>query len=133
MSFISPAAVARIDRIYQLLRQQHMTVQEIADAVFISTRYAREYMSHMRSGGLAHIVSYRKIQRETRYDYVPVYAFGPGEDAEKPLALRNIDKSREHRAKIAADPEAHDREKARRRAARIKPHRDWTAAWIPTK
>lgn len=132
MKFTRAAALARLDRIQELLRQQPATVHEIADAVFISRRYAEAYVQHLRDRGLVHIREYRRQVRETYQTFRAIYAWGPGKDAAVPDRSPAV-RQQERRAKIAKDVEAKARELAQRRAKSIKPHTDWTSAWIPRR
>lgn len=132
LTFKKPAALARIERIRELVRQQPSTMQEIADAVYISVRCVREYIDHMRSADMLHIHEFRKIKRPDYTVYKAVYGYGPGKDAPRPDRSSTA-RQAEFRAKINADPEAKQRELALRRAKAIKPHTDWTSAWIPRR
>lgn len=130
MKFTRRATLARIERIQQLLRQQPSTIQEIADAVHISKRYATEYVSYLREQGKLHICDYRREPRDCYQVYKPLLAWGPGADAPHPDRSSRV-RQAEHRAKIADDPVRKEIELAKRRAKAIKPHMDWTSAWIP--
>lgn len=132
MTFTKPAALARIDRIQHLLRQQPSTVQEIADAVHISKRYASEYVEYLRAQGRIHVCEYRREQRAAYQVYKPLFAWGIGADAPPPDRSDKV-RQAEARAKMNLDPEAKDKSLALRRAKSIKPRRDWTAAWIPSR
>jgi hypothetical protein len=133
LSFQSSTSIQRIDKIQELLRQQSMTLQELADGINISTRYAREYINHLQETRCVYIADFRKANNiGNARGYVPLYRWGSGPNAAMP--------EREHKAKAAertiklyGGDEKQDRDKAIRKARAIKPFRDWTAAWIPTR
>ncbi len=132
MTFTSTAALNRIERIQQLLRHEPSTIQEIADAVFISLRYATDYIRHLREHGQVYICEYRRDDCKVNRVFRPLYAWGTGTDAPSPDRSSRA-RQAEYRARIRADPEKWQRELARRKARRLKPRRDWTAEWIPTR
>ena len=133
MTFQSDAARRRIDKIQQLLRATDMPITEVAEQIHLTLYWARAYMRHLHERQLVHIVSYRK-QRRLEYDcHVALYCWGAGIDAEKPEPASPAEQQRDRRAKLAADKDAHEKSLALRRAKKIKPARDWAAAWIPTK
>lgn len=132
LTFTDARSQARIDRIQHFLRQQPATLQELADALFMSLRLATLYVDHLQATGQMHVCEFRRYKRQSYTVWKSIYAWGPGADAPPPDRSKRAHEAR-RRAEIAADADRHDREKARRRAAKIKPHRDWTASWIPTR
>lgn len=127
-TFTSEAAQARIARIRDALCMREMTTIEIAEAVCINPAWAREYVKHLRDTFQIHIVGYATV-KDTHTWHKPIYAWGVGADAPPPKRLTDAERSRIRRQ----DPEFRLREAAKQRAKRIVPHRDWTAAWIPTR
>ena len=126
--FTSAACLTRINRIRDALLMREMTTDEIAAAVHINAAYAREYVKHLRQTFQIHVVAYREVKVRHAWNH-PVYAWGAGADAPPPRRLTDAERSRLRRK----DPEFRLREAAKQRAKRIKPHRDWAAAWIPTR
>lgn len=129
LNFQSAASIQRIERIQQLLRQQAMTAQEIADAIHISRRYARDYIIYLQEIGSIHIADFRKgnLPGNCR-QYMALYRWGMGADAVSPMAERKAEPD------DVQDPEERrDRAVALKKAKAIQPFRDWTAAWIPTR
>ncbi len=122
LNVYSIASVQRIDKIQELLRGQALTLQEIADAVNISRRYARDYISYLKDAGSIYISGFRKGHLPGNCkQYLPLYRWGGDADSVEP-------------AKPEKDPDEQiDRVIAMRKAKSIKPFRDWTAAWIPTR
>ncbi len=126
--FTSPATMIRIERIRKELLARDMTSAEIAGAVHISPAYAREYIRHLRETFQIHIVGYQKLKRAHIW-HLPIYAWGAGADAPPPRRQTNAERARIRRK----DPEKKLQDAMRLKARKIFPHRDWTAAWIPTR
>lgn len=128
LNFNSEQSINRIDRIQELLRSQAMTLQEIADALFISKRYARDYITYLQEIGSVHIADFRKgnLPGNCR-QYLALYRWGMGVNAAAPMIER-----KPKAAAIDAD-ERRDRAAALKKAKAIQPFRDWSAAWIPTR
>ena len=123
------AAQLKIERIQLTLRQRPSTAIELADAIFVHHRYIKVYIDHLHSRGMIHVCEYRNDPRRYNRKHSPVYAWGAGADAPPPVRETNAERQRRRNA----DPEYRDKQAAKRRADRIKPHTDWTSAWIPRK
>ena len=122
----TPQSIKRIERIQELLRSDAMTLQEIADAVFISKRYARDYIIYLQEIGSIYIADFRKgnLPGNCRH-YLAMYRWGSGVNAVSPMDEKiELDQDMEERL---------DRVAAIKKAKAIKPFRDWSAAWIPTR
>jgi hypothetical protein len=128
LNFNSEKSVARIERIQELLRSQAMSQQELADAIFVSNRYARDYIVYLQEIGCIHIADFRRgTLPGNRRHHIALYRWGMGADAVAPPMERKP-------RTIATDPdERRDRAVALKKAAAIQPFRDWSAAWIPTR
>lgn len=133
MKFTSEAAQRRIDKIQQILRQSSLTINEISESIYLAPRWTRAYLNYLREEGYIHISSYRRQACNAYERYVALYRWGVSNDAKKPAILTQAEKKRKQYAALKADPEAHELALKKRRAARIKPQRDWAASWIPTK
>jgi biotin operon repressor len=116
INIYSTASAQRIERIQELLRGQALTLQEIADAINISRRYARDYINYLQEVGSVYIADFRKgyLPGNCRH-YLALYRWNAASVTE------------------ADDGEQIDRVQAQKKAKSIKPFRDWTAAWIPTR
>lgn len=130
MTFTSDLALRRIEMIQCLLRQQDMTVHELAAGIHMSKRWAQSYLTYLHGLGLVHIAEYRQALRSNgSYLYVPLYAWGEATDAPKPARLSDAERQRRY----MQNPEHAEFRAARKRAWAWKPRRDWTAQWIPTQ
>ncbi len=130
MKFNTPMAQKRIERIQFLLRREDLTSREISDGIHLSYRTTQGYVQHLRELGLIHVSYWRKyVQGRGACDYVPVYGWGEAKDAKKPPKIPKAVIDR----KYLSNPEVQDRLRAKRIAKQIRPHRDWSAAWIPTQ
>lgn len=134
MKFNTGLAQMRIEKIQNLLRGTDCTVQEIADAIFLSKRWTYAYVNHLHENKKIHIAEYRKNVRSNKsWCFVPVYCWGEAKDAIKPKVLSHAEKSRRYRNDQENSAERKLVDANKKRAKRTKPTRDWTAAWIPTK
>lgn len=124
------ASIARVEKLQHLLRQQPSTVFEIADALYISRRYADAYIVRLKADGLIYVSEYRREKRRAYQVYQPLYAWGIGADApppDRPVRVRVT----EHRKQLSHEDV--EKQNAKRRASRIQPHMDWSTAWIPRR
>ncbi len=126
--FSNKAYQARIERIRAALSMCEMTSAEIAQAVHIHPTYLREYIRHLRETFQIHIAGYQAVKR-THTWHLPIYAWGAAADAPPPRRPTHAERARLRRK----DPEKKLQDAMRAKARQIKPHRDWTAAWIPTR
>jgi hypothetical protein len=133
MTFQTEPARRKITKIQQLLREQSLTLPEIADAIYLTVYWARAYINYLHDERQVHIAAWRVHKRATYSTVTPMYVWGAGEDAEKPALQTDTERRRAARAILAADPIEHAASLARRRAKAAKPTRDWAASWIPTK
>ena len=130
MSFTTAPARARIETIKRLLEEGDQTIASISEKTFISRRWAREYLDHMRDNGAAHIARYqRELIGERTYPRA-VFRIGPGKDAKKPSPFTSEQKSARRRQRRKDDPEYYLRERAANRLRRMKPKPDQAAAWL---
>ena len=133
MKFTSEAAQRRIDKIQEILRQSSLTINEISEKIYLAPRWTREYMNYLHEEGYIYISSYRRQTRNTYERYAALYCWGISNDAKRPAALTQVERNRKQYAALRADPEAHELALKKRRVARIKPQRDWSAFWVPNK
>lgn len=129
LNFNSEKSIARIDRIQELLRSQAMTQQELADAIFVSNRYARDYIIYLQEIGSIYVADFRQGNLPgNRRQHFPLYRWGEGVDAVAPMTERKSSAVNDQ-----DQDERRDRAAALKKAKAIKPFRDWSAAWIPTR
>jgi len=133
MTFTKEPALRRIERIQEMLRAKDMTLQEIADGIHLSLRWAREYIVHLRINRLIHIAGFRLHHMEHKTVSHALYCWGAATDAAKPLPLTSAERAQRQRDILMSDQDLHEAALRKRRAARIVPARDWAASWIPTK
>ncbi len=96
------------------LQGRPMNYKDVAAEVHCHIRTASRVLREMHEDGLLHIHSWQRSQGA----HLPVYAFGPGEDAPKLPSL--TDKERKARVKGKVSVEDRDFENARRRQLRRK-------------
>lgn len=119
-----PLTVRRLAAIQQALREQDLNLHEIADKVFMSWRWAREYVTYLHEEQkVIHIVNWI-CRKGGSHEYpVAVYRFGPGRDKKKPAAQTPREKAALLRKRRNADEDRRDvflsRDRARKR--KIKP------------
>jgi transposase len=99
---------------YVVLQDRPMNCKDIAAEVHCHVRTASRVLREMHEDGLLHVQSWQRSQGA----HLPVYAFGPGEDAPKLPSL--TDKERKARVKGKVSVEDRDFENARRRQLRRK-------------
>ncbi len=134
MTFTRPSAVMRMGRIEALLRTGDKTVYEIAEGVFITIRYAREYVAYIHKLRMVHIADYAyRTTGKGSTTRTALYRLGPGIDAPKPAALTPKESQARHRARVNLDPDLSERKRAVRRALRRPATPDWAASWVPRK
>lgn len=126
LNFGSEQSIKRIDRIQEILRSQSLTMQEIAEQINVTKRYAQEYIHHLQDIHCVYIAEYRKDIRPNSWRHVALYRWGNNPNA------KVLD--RQYKAPASPDAEERrDRALALKKAKLIKPFRDWSAAWIPTR
>ena len=99
---------------YVVLQDKPMDAWALSEEVHCHFRTAGRVLVQMHQMGMAHIVRWERSQGSP----LPVYAFGAGEDAVKPVKL--TDKERKARSKVKLSVEERDFASARRRQLRRK-------------
>lgn len=133
MTFTSPNALLRIERIQHLLRQFPMTEQEVAIELYFSQRWARSYLTYLHSESKIYISKYKETKNLQKITMVKVYSWGQGKDVKKQYRLDPATRARTKRKELIKDIDAHDLSLAKRRAKNIIPQIDWTTFWIPRR
>ena len=133
MTFGSDAACRRIEKIQQILRARDLSLQEIADEINMTLRWARAYVVYLHQRKQLHIASWELRVVNDYFRFTPHYCWGNATDAIKPATL-TFEQRKETRKTIKKVATLEDEiEIARRRALEFKPQRDWAASWIPTR
>lgn len=133
LTFTKPAALAKLQRIRDMLAKQPMNVHEIAQALPISKRWALEYVAHLHDAKQVHVLRWDKhIEARAKRHATEVWTFGPGEDAPKPKADDRKVRHRRAWNALKTDPERHmvnlAKRRVRRRLKNLRP--DQAAAWL---
>jgi predicted ArsR family transcriptional regulator len=76
-NFDSEVALRRIARIQEILRREPSTAQEVADAIQMTVRWARDYLVHLVAQRQAHVADYRRVKVNTLNRNVALYGWGP--------------------------------------------------------
>lgn len=137
-TFIRPAALAKIERILQLLTERPRTAHELAEAIPMSKRHAQEYVNHLHSAQRIYISTWRRhVEHSGRMYPRPAYRVQPADcirrDASKPKPLTPDERKRRAWELVKADPERHMThilKKRKYRADRKGPRTDIAANWI---
>lgn len=134
MAYNTPLSERRIAQIQHLLRRQDMTAHEIADGIFMTKRWAQDYLSYLHREKKIHISEWRRMIRSNGGPIaIAVYCWGYAQDATRPTPLTKAEITRRYRNHPEHADERRERDKMIKRAKRMTPHRDWTAAWIPVR
>lgn len=133
LTFTKPAALAKLQRIRDMLAERPMNVHEIAQALPISKRWALEYVAHLHDAQQIHVLRWDKhIEARAKRHATEVWTFGPGVDAPKPPADDRKVRMRRAWDSLKSDPERHmvtlAKRRTRRRMRHLRP--DPAAAWM---
>jgi hypothetical protein len=131
MSFTTVTAQRRIDRIQHLLRREYLNINEIADGIYMSVTWARAYIKHLHAQRCVHIYEWQYVTINGKRYWKAVYAWGNAKDAKRPVEDNSTYRRRRYAERKRDDPEWHDRQLAKLRAARWKPQADPLTQWIP--
>lgn len=134
MAYNTELSQRRIMKIQHLLRMGKMTVREIAESIFLSKRWTQGYINHLHSEKKLHICEYRNVLRCNGAGlFIAVYCWGDGKDAKKPAPMTKAEIKKKYRSDPAKIELIRERDRLKKKASRLKPKRDWAAAWIPIK
>jgi len=132
MSFTSSTAQRKIEKILQAISKSDQTVASVEATFFLSRRWAREYLEHLRQQRRIHITRYEKELINERPYPRPVYRIGEGRDAPKPAPMSNKEKTAARRKRRREDPEYYLHERAGNQLRKLKVKPDRAAAWLMT-
>lgn len=118
-----PMTVRRTAAITAVLRDQALTIRDLAARVFLEYEQTRRYVAHLHAHGTVHIARWT-VQATGRETRLPVYKLGAGRDAPRPARLTGTQRQANHILRIRDDADLYDRHKARSRARKLKPGRD---------
>ena len=130
MSFTKDSALARLQRLRDLLHVATLTVDQAAERTHISERWARQYLQHLIDTGDAHVCGYAMEPGGVRRYPRPIYANGPGQCAERPKPLTRTQINHRRKARERNDAEAWLNQIGKRRARTFIPRPDIAAAWL---
>ncbi|MGK5049503.1 hypothetical protein ACQ4WP_26945 [Janthinobacterium sp. GB4P2] len=118
-----PMTVRRTAAITAALRDQALTIRDLAARVFLEYEQTRRYVAHLHADGTVHIARWT-VQTAGRETRLAVYKLGAGRDAPRPARLTGTQRQANHILRIRDDADLYDRHKARSRARKLKPARD---------
>lgn len=119
-------------RIEAALRERQMTAEELGQAVSRSKGVICRYIAELQKQKQIHIARW-ETRKNRHVWHIPIYEWGADEDAPPPKKMTDAERKRARAKARAIDPEILIQEQLKKKAAAIKPFRDWTAAWIPTR
>ena len=109
------------------------TYTEIEKQFFISNKWMKGYIKHLRKIKLVYIDSWIKEQKEIKEVYVPVFCIGRFDDAARPPPLSSKERAQLVRNKLNQDIDKKELFLAKRRAKLQPVKADWTSSWITRK
>ena len=124
MTFKNKAALIKMEKIRALLQGAPMTLPALSLAVHCHQRSIYRYLEALDDE--IHIADWSRIGNNYP---VPVFAYGPGEDAPRPQPKKKLSNKAKRKAiaRQATDQERDMIAEAKAKAAQIRPYRD---PWI---
>lgn len=113
MTFVRPAALAKLDKIMALLAEKPMTAHQLATALPMSKRWAQAYIDYLWEREKVYIKRWARepLENSSREYPRPMYAVVPeGKrvyDAKKPEPYTKTEINKREWRAIKADPERH--------------------------
>ena len=86
MNFESATAKLKCKAILNAVREQELSLYEIADIIYISAPWTRRYLNYLMDQDLVHVSGHRRdisVRYGSNDTRRAVYAFGPQKDPEK--------------------------------------------------
>ena len=133
MRFTTPAAKDKIAQIKLILSVCPMHKHDIAELIPADIRTTRIYLNYLHRAKRIHIARWeRDIEGRERTYPTPVFAWGKGEDAEKPARFTVKEIKQRVWQKIKNDPDAHEALRKKRviNTMLANPKRVMATAWI---
>ena len=118
-----PMTMRRTAAITAALRDQALTIRDLAPLVFLSVEQTRRYLVQMHLDGTVRIARWA-VQATGRETRLPAYRAGAGRDAPRPAVLTSAQRQVKHMARVRRDEDRYEMHKARNRARKLKTSRD---------
>ena len=97
INFNSDTAKGKLSAILSALREEDLSIYEIADIIYLSVAWTRGYVNYLREEGLIHI-SGRRVDNLPSYGSNEVrrvvYAFGAGKDNDEIKSISQMERVR---------------------------------------
>jgi len=124
VTFKNKASLIKLERVRALLKQSPMTLPQLAQAADCTHRSLYRYLEALDAE--IHIAEWGRIGNNYP---VPVFAYGPGDDAHRPQPKKKLSGKAKRKAiaRQATDQERDMIAEAKAKAAQIRPYRD---PWI---
>ena len=132
MKYNTKPSEVRMAKLLKIL-ETPSTYTEIEKQFFISNKWMKGYIKHLRKIKLVYIDSWIKEQKEIKEVYVPVFCIGRFDDAARPPPLSSKERAQLVRNKLNQDIDKKDLFLAKRRAKLQPVKADWTSSWITRK
>ena len=132
MKYNTKPSEVRMAKLLKIL-ETPSTYTEIEKQFFISNKWMKGYIKHLRKIKLVYIDSWIKEQKEIKEVYVPVFCIGRFDDAARPAPLSSKERAQLVRNKLNQDIDKKDLFLAKRRAKLQPVKADWTSSWITRK
>ena len=132
MKYNTKPSEVRMAKLLKIL-ETPSTYTEIEKQFFISNKWMKGYIKHLRKIKLVYIDSWIKEQKEIKEVYVPVFCIGRYEDAIRPAPLSSKERAQLVRNKLNQDIDKKELFLAKRRAKLQPVKADWTSSWITRK
>jgi len=129
MKYNTKPSEVRMAKLLKIL-ETPSTYTEIEKQFFISNKWMKGYIKHLRKIKLVYIDSWIKEQKEIKEVYVPVFYIGRYEDAVRPAPLTSKERAQLARNRLNQDLDKKDLHLAKRRARLMPVKADWTSSWI---
>lgn len=113
--FTRSVSKMRMEMVKEALSDTALMTKDLAAAVFITPTQAREYINYLTKRKRIYIKAYKRDVRDHYKRYQPLYAWGKGEDAEKPKRLSEAERNRLRRM----NPKNREKERLQRLAKRM--------------
>ena len=132
MKYNTKPSEVRMAKLLKIL-ETPSTYTEIEKQFFISNKWMKGYIKHLRKIKLVYIDSWIKEQKEIKEVYVPIFCIGNYSDAARPPPLSSKERAQLVRNKLNQDIDKKELFLAKRRAKLQPVKADWTSSWITRK
>jgi hypothetical protein len=129
MKYNTKPSEVRMAKLLKIL-ETPSTYTEIEKQFFISNKWMKGYIKHLRKIKLVYIDSWIKEQKEIKEVYVPIFCIGNYSDAARPAPLSSKERAQIARNRLNQDLDKKDLFLAKRRAKLQPIKADWTSSWI---